>query len=212
MPFLVFHRSNQWYDGKHWLSIWCHNRTSVVLSIHWRTLNWDQSVIPDMEWSDDHCVENELQKQLFAEDLRFDSSPDDRQWLSSASTTSSFGSRCTTWVTQSTDEPRLGFNGNTCDQMTTQSFVRQSSKTRLRPVLWEKGSSAGLNHDSSHRFTDYGRHLVFPEFTHFVTDDPTLTCPLPDRLCASRGHDSSHRINDTIAELKVLMHLVSSHT
>ena len=121
------------------------------------------------------------------------------------------GSRCTTRVTQSTDEPRLDFNGNTCDQMTTQSFVRQSPKTRLRPVLWEKGSSAGLNHDSSHRFTDYGRHLVFPEFAHFVTDDPTLTCPLPDRLCASCGHDSSHRINDTIAELKVLMHLVSSH-
>ena len=84
--------------------------------------------------------------------------------------------------------------------MTTQSFVRRSSKTRLRPVLWEKGSSAGLNHDSSHRFTDYGRHLVFPELAHFVTDDPTLTCPLPDRLCASRGHDSSHRINDTIAQ------------
>ena len=87
----MFHRSNQWYDGKHRLSIWCHNRTSVVLSIHWRTFNWDQSVIPDMEWIDDHCVENELQKQLFAEDLRFDSSPDDRHWLSSASTTSSSG-------------------------------------------------------------------------------------------------------------------------
>ena len=82
-----------------------------------------------------------------------------------------------------TDETRLQIYGNSCDRKTALS---RSSASHRRPVKDLSSGRKALALDSTTTVDIDSQTMddivVFPEFAHFVTDDPTMTCPLGERL------------------------------